>query len=250
MKEGGWLGWRKAGERMRRKGAGWSRPPLSLLGRVLLGGRDDLRVAGFCFVFLCILFAGRMGWGGGGLNRRKAYACRWEGGGGAFGRGMGAWGAYRSAVCLLFRRSVANRGPGVYRSQCGTRALHRGGVPANSAAFLSSWETHVSFSRLWREVTARSQKWQFFPASCYQAEYSCSSISGNGGRLRPTTRTTRLLWLRSCSPLFATWENISLRTPFFFIIITDSLFHGILTERFSLVSRHLKTNKPKKLKPC
>lgn len=60
MKVGGWLGWGKAGERMRRKGAGWPRPPLSLLGRVLLGGQDDLRVASF-FFFFCILFAGRMG---------------------------------------------------------------------------------------------------------------------------------------------------------------------------------------------
>lgn len=48
------------------------------------------------------------GWAGGGLNRRKANAYRWDGG----------WGAYWSAVCLLFRRSVANRGPGVYISQC------------------------------------------------------------------------------------------------------------------------------------
>lgn len=39
-------GWGSAGERMRQKGAGWPRPPLSLL-MFLLGRRDDLRVAGF-----------------------------------------------------------------------------------------------------------------------------------------------------------------------------------------------------------
>lgn len=61
MKVGGWLGWGKAGETMRRKRAGWPRPPLSLLGRVLLCGRDDLRVAAFFVLFFCILFAGRMG---------------------------------------------------------------------------------------------------------------------------------------------------------------------------------------------
>lgn len=61
MKVGGWLGWGKAGETMRRKGAGWPRPPLSLLGRVLLGGRDDLRVAAFFVVFFVFYLLG--GWG-------------------------------------------------------------------------------------------------------------------------------------------------------------------------------------------
>lgn len=106
MKVGAAWGWDGRGG-VRLRGCEWKAEgagPSQSRREVCFGGCDD-----------SVTIWGRRGagWGWedgeGGLNRRKANAYRWDGG----------WGAYWSAVCLLFRRSVANRGPGVYISQCG-----------------------------------------------------------------------------------------------------------------------------------
>lgn len=135
-------------------------------------------------------------------------------GGGCSAGGGARGGVYRSAVCLLFRRSAANRGPGVYRSQCGDEGTPsgraggwRGGLvrlgearrgrsvcKKNSAIWLlRDLEKHTCHFLVSEGKEARSQKWQF----SYKAEYSCSSINSNGRRLRPTIRT-HLPWNHSC----------------------------------------------------
>lgn len=94
----------------------------------------------------------------------------------------------------------------------GTRALRLGGrgdgggvwlgwarrgrsvCKKNSAIWLlRDLEKHTCHFLVSEGKEARSQKWQF----SYKAEYSCSSINSNGGRLRPTIRT-HLPWNHSC----------------------------------------------------